>query len=578
MHVIDSELNSQESLDDNIVINSTSSSSDDDSFSPTVNSLNSFNLQPKDGDYSKFKRQLECDLRIGSAYYIGTSANPSFTISDSSAQDVNGGQNTRSRAFMRHPFNLLLAREQGDIGPSSKSRRLRYRASRWITDGSQRFDGLQIYGHRQKGALYPDSQTFQENVQGSLWAVTRLHLENKFECHRGCVNTLNFNSRGNLIASGSDDLKVVVTNWITGEQAWSYRTGHCSNIFHVKFIPESNDLQIVSCGCDSEVRLAHLSPTGGLACPTRLLVKHNRACHKLSIPNGEPNIVLSAGADGRVFSTDLRIPKAHRLLWLPFSEFFSIASNPSRSHELALCGRSESIVRIYDRRKIDKGDPNSGLLHTIGADHLRGNRRQSDGNNVVQANRQLINSCRNRFRSSIDSDSDSDSDSNNLLNSLSVQLGRRIRAVLNGLRGRARAALLLGNNSEDSFSTDPSYNFEVTKYSVTAAVYSAQGDAILLSYNDENIYLFDVNQSNKPYLHKYSGHRNMQTIVGATFFGPNSEYVVSGSDDGYFYLWDRESEGIIQWLHADIDGAVNVIESHPTLPVLASAGLDYDFK
>ncbi|CAH8468921.1 unnamed protein product [Schistosoma turkestanicum] len=363
---------------------------------------------------------------------------------------------------MRHPFNLLLAREQGDIGPSSKSRRLRYRASRWTTEGSQRYDGLQIYGCRTKGVLYPDAQTFQESVQGSLWAVTRLHLENKFE---------------------------------------------------VKFIPESNDLQIVSCACDSEVRLAQLSPTGGLACPTRLLVKHNRACHKLSIPNGEPNLVLSAGADGQVFSIDLRFPKARKLLWLPFSEFFSIASNPTRPYEFALCGRSESIVRIYDRRKIDKRDPNSGLLHTIGADHLRGDRRRRDENGVVvQANRRLINSCRNRLQASLTSDSDSDSaDSNHLLNSLSVQLGRRIRAVLNGLRGRARAALLMGNNDEDILSTDPSYNFEVTKYSVTAAVYSAQGDSLLLSYNDENIYLFDINQPNKPYLHKYSGHRNMQT-------------------------------------------------------------------
>lgn len=68
------------------------------------------------------------------------------------------------------------------------------------------------------------------------------------------------------------------------------------------------------------------------------------------------------------------------------------------------------------------------------------------------------------------------------------------------------------------------------------------------------------------------------SVVSATFFGPNSEYVVSGSDDGFFYVWDRESEGIVQWLHADADGAVNVIESHPSLPVLASAGLDFDFK
>lgn len=126
------------------------------------------------------QKQLECDLRIGSAYHIGTSVNPLFNLSSSCIQN-NDGTGTRSRAFMRHPFNLLLAREQGDIGPSSKSRRLRYRASRWTTEGSQRFDGLQIYGCRSKGALYPDAQTFQESVQGSLWAVTRLHLENKFE-------------------------------------------------------------------------------------------------------------------------------------------------------------------------------------------------------------------------------------------------------------------------------------------------------------------------------------------------------------------------------------------------------------
>ncbi|VDQ14130.1 unnamed protein product, partial [Trichobilharzia regenti] len=43
---------------------------------------------------------------------------------------------------------------------------------------------------------------------------------------------MNFNSKGNLIASGSDDLRVVITNWMTGEQMWNYRTGHSMNIFH----------------------------------------------------------------------------------------------------------------------------------------------------------------------------------------------------------------------------------------------------------------------------------------------------------------------------------------------------------
>ncbi|CAH8823951.1 unnamed protein product [Trichobilharzia szidati] len=589
MHVVDPELDSQESLDDNIVNSSVSSTTDDDSYSRNVHSLSSFNLQPRDGNYGKYKKQLDCNLRIGSAYYIGTTINPNFNLSTDEQhktmkEDV-VDKTARSQAFLRNPFNLLLAREQGDIGASSKSRRLRYRATRWITEGHQRYNGLQIYGNRCKGVLYPDAQTFQENIQGSLWAVNRLHLENKFECHHGCVNALNFNSRGNLIASGSDDLRVVITNWMTGEQMWNYRTGHSMNIFHVKFIPESNDLKIVSCACDSEVRLALLSPAGGLAGPTRLLAKHTRACHKLSIPEGEPNIVLSAGADGRVFSSDVRTSVAHKILHLAYSEFFSIASNPVRSHEFALCGRSESVVRIYDRRKVSRHDPKKGLLHTFGVDHLRANsRRQSTttttntGGESQFSHRVTMNSRTSRRRHlSGDSDSDSDSD-RNLLSSLTAQLGHGVRAVLSALGGRARAALLSGNTNDSSIPSNLADDFDLTMYSVTAAVYSPQGDAILLSYNDDDIYLFDVNHLDKPYLHKYSGHRNMQTIVGATFFGPNGEYIVSGSDDGYFYLWDRESEGVAQWLHADIGGAVNIIESHPTLPVLASAGLDYDFK
>lgn len=39
----------------------------------------------------------------------------------------------------------------------------------------------------------------------------------------------------------------------------------------------------------------------------------------------------------------------------------------------------------------------------------------------------------------------------------------------------------------------------------------------------------------------YSGHINVQTVKDATFAGPRSEYVMSGSDNGYFFIWDRSS-------------------------------------
>lgn len=48
--------------------------------------------------------------------------------------------------------------------------------------------------------------------------------------------------------------------------------------------------------------------------------------------------------------------------------------------------------------------------------------------------------------------------------------------------------------------------------SVTCAVYSCNGDAILASYNDDDIYLFDTMLSEAAdATHKYSGHRNSAT-------------------------------------------------------------------
>lgn len=52
-------------------------------------------------------------------------------------------------------------------------------------------------------------------------------------------------------------------------------------------------------------------------------------------------------------------------------------------------------------------------------------------------------------------------------------------------------------------------------------------------------------------MHQYRGHRNAATIKAVHFFGPKSEYVISGSDCGYVYFWDRNTEAIVQWLLAD---------------------------
>lgn len=84
---------------------------------------------------------------------------------------------------------------------------------------------------RQLGFISP--VLFTRNVTGSVNMVERLKLERKLDGHSGCVNTLNFNSSGDLLASGSDDLDVVVWNWGKGKKIMSYESGHSGNVFQV---------------------------------------------------------------------------------------------------------------------------------------------------------------------------------------------------------------------------------------------------------------------------------------------------------------------------------------------------------
>ncbi|XP_018428562.1 PREDICTED: DDB1- and CUL4-associated factor 8-like, partial [Nanorana parkeri] len=102
---------------------------------------------------------------------------------------------------------------------------------------------------------------------------------------------------------------------------------------------------------------------------------------------------------------------------------------------------------------------------------------------------------------------------------------------------------------------------------------------LLASYNDEDIYLFNSSHSDgAQYIKRYKGHRNNATVKGVNFYGPTSEFVVSGSDCGHIFLWDKSSCQIVQFMDGDKGGVVNCLEPHPHLPVLATSGLDYDVK
>lgn len=75
----------------------------------------------------------------------------------------------------------------------------------------------------------------------------------------------------------------------------------------------------------------------------------------------------------------------------------------------------------------------------------------------------------------------------------------------------------------------------------------------------------------------YRGHCNVQTVKDVNFYGLQDEYVVSGSDCGHVFIWDKETAEPVQILHGD-SSVVNVVQGHPTEPMLAVSGIDDTIK
>lgn len=61
------------------------------------------------------------------------------------------------------------------------------------------------------------------------------------------------------------------------------------------------------------------------------------------------------------------------------------------------------------------------------------------------------------------------------------------------------------------------------------------------------------------------------------FLGPCDEYITSGSDDGNFFIWKKSTGDLVDVLEGD-GSVVNVIEGHPTLPLVAVSGIDTTIK
>lgn len=77
------------------------------------------------------------------------------------------------------------------------------------------------------------------------------------------------------------------------------------------------------------------------------------------------------------------------------------------------------------------------------------------------------------------------------------------------------------------------------------------------------------------YEERFCGHCNTTTdIKEANFFGSNGQYIVAGSDDGSFFMWDKGTTNLVRVLKGD-DSIVNCLQPHPSSCLLATSGIDH---
>ncbi|XP_051567123.1 DDB1- and CUL4-associated factor 6-like isoform X3 [Myxocyprinus asiaticus] len=217
--------------------------------------------------------------------------------------------------------------------------------------------GNLIWDVRKRTIGCTDPCAVRTNYLGRKEFVQRLKLEAVLNVHDGCVNTISWNDTGEYILSGSDDTKLVITNPYNRKVKTTIRSGHRANIFSAKFMPHTNDQQIVSCSGDGIIFYTHTEKSQEINRQCQFTCHYGTAYEIMTVPN-DPYTFLSCGEDGTVRWFDLRMKTSctkedckDDILINCRRAATSISICPLVPYYLAV-GCSDSSVRIYDRRML----------------------------------------------------------------------------------------------------------------------------------------------------------------------------------------------------------------------------------
>ncbi|NXN65220.1 DCAF6 factor, partial [Himantopus himantopus] len=171
------------------------------------------------------------------------------------------------------------------------------------------------------------------------------------------VNTICWNDTGEYILSGSDDTNLVISNPYSRKVLTTIRSGHRANIFSAKFLPCTNDKQIVSCSGDGVIFYTNVEQDVETNRQCQYTCHYGTTYEIMTVPN-DPYTFLSCGEDGTVRWFDTRIKTSctkedckDDILINCRRAATSVAICPPIPYYLAV-GCSDSSVRIYDRRML----------------------------------------------------------------------------------------------------------------------------------------------------------------------------------------------------------------------------------
>jgi len=148
---------------------------------------------------------------------------------------------------------------------------------------------------------------------------------------------------------------------------------------------------------------------------------------------------------------------------------------------------------------------------------------------------------------------------------------------------------LATNESEDEFELDEAFRERLrdayasgTRYTMERQHAASKIQSFIRIHREKQkeIERANARKPNHMYTPKekimYRGHRNARTMIKeANFWG--DDFVLSGSDCGRVFIWDRHTAELVMLLEGDRH-VVNCVQPHPFDPVLATSGIDHDIK